>query len=61
MNSASSKKSNNSGKENQGYGIGANIDGIPLANRSPPRNTNSNNSLQGASSNSGSPNLENLN
>lgn len=43
-NSASSKK--NHGNINQGYGLGTNIDGIPLGNRSPPRNnTNSNNSL----------------
>lgn len=47
---------------NQGYGIGANIDGIPLGNRSPPRNnSNSNNSLHAGSNGSGSPNLENLN
>lgn len=57
-NSSSSKKN----QGNQGYGLGANIDGIPLGNRSPPRNnTNSNNSLQGLSNGSGSPNLENMN
>ena len=62
MNSASSKKNNSSGNMNQGYGIGANIDGIPLGNRSPPRNnSNSNNSLHAGSNGSGSPNLENLN
>ena len=59
--SSGSKKSNKDGHHSQGYGMGANIDGIPLGNRSPPRNSNSNNSLQGGSSNSGSPNLENLN
>jgi hypothetical protein len=46
MNSSSGKKNNSGEKQNQGYGIGANIDGIPMGNRSPPRNnSNSNNSL----------------
>ena len=59
MNGSSGKKTK-AEKLNQGYGMGANIDGIPMGNRSPPRNnSNSNNSLQ--ASNNGSPNLENHN
>jgi hypothetical protein len=50
--SSSSKKNSN---HNNGF-IGQNIDGIPLPNRSPPRNSSSANSQY-----NGSPNLENQN